>query len=309
MAVAGSYRIGLTAVGIAALLMALGTGGLRAADGRAARSSASRSAAASRSPAAGRPTAAGRRTAACWRAAARGPAAEPKRRGHGSRPPEHEGSARHQDAPSRSERERVRAESRQLRRGAGEPVSQPARGPDVEERPQGRQRRHVVEAAPSRDRRRVRSRGARPGPEERAQGDVAGQSHRAIRGRRTAGRRPGTDRRGGQLAVSGDHRRDPDDARDAGQRGAAGAGDDDVRRTLRHAPRARHSARARARLRSGTRRRARRSGRRSCDPVGSSRDRAADRRRLGLCLDRARQHPGRQRRRPHERHHRPRQQG
>ena len=59
MVVAGSYRIGLTAVGIAALLMAHGTGGSRAADSRAARSSASRTAAASRpaAAAAGQPPA------------------------------------------------------------------------------------------------------------------------------------------------------------------------------------------------------------------------------------------------------------
>ena len=112
----------------------------------------------------------------------------------------HDGPARHQGAASGPERQRGGAQPRQLRRGDW-PIRIPIcpRSVDAQERQEGHERRHVVEAAPPRDRRGLRSRGARPRAEGRAEGDLARQSHRTIRGRRTAGRRQGAGRRGRQL--------------------------------------------------------------------------------------------------------------
>ena len=92
------------------------------------------------------------------------------------------------------------------------PYPEPARSPDAQERPEGHERGRVVEAAAARDRRGVRSRGARTRPEERAEGHVGRQPHRELQGGRAAGRRQGAHRQGRQLVASGDHRRHPDDA-------------------------------------------------------------------------------------------------
>ena len=73
----------------------------------------------------------------------------------------------------------------------------------LEERPQGHERGRVVEAAAAGDRRGVRSRGARPRAEERAEGHVGRQPHRELHRRRTAGRRQGAHRPGRQLVVPG----------------------------------------------------------------------------------------------------------
>ena len=73
-----------------------------------------------------------------------------------------------------------RAESRELRRGDGESVSESARRSHAEERQEGHDRRHVVGAAPRRDRRGLRARGARPRAEERAEGDVDGRPRPTI---------------------------------------------------------------------------------------------------------------------------------
>ena len=54
-------------------------------------------------------------------------AAQSQRRGDRSGPQEHDGAARHQGAASRAERQRVGAQPRQLRRGAGQSVPEPAR--------------------------------------------------------------------------------------------------------------------------------------------------------------------------------------
>ena len=100
--------------------------------------------------------------------------------------------------------------------------------------------------------------------------------------------------------VSGDHRRHPDDAGHAGRREGSGAGDDHVRRRPRAAGRS---------AAPGPRRRSRRPRLRTTAGERSAGDRAAHRRRLGLRVAQPRQHPGRQRRRADERHHRPREQG
>ncbi len=98
-----------------------------------------------------------------------------------------------------------------------------------------------------------------------------------------------------QLGVSRHHRRHPADRRHADGREDAGAGDDDVQLG---APAAGRRRGADAAIRPAAS-----SGRR---PAGH---RAAHRRRLGLRVPQPDQHPGRQRRRPDEGHHRPRQQG
>ena len=99
-----------------------------------------------------------------------------------------------------------------------------------------------------------------------------------------------------QRVASGDQRRHPDDARHAGERHRAGAGDD-------HVPPRRAAAGGRQRAdHAGT-------GRTAAGRKRSSGRGAADRRRLGLRVPAAREHPGRQRRRPHQGHHRPGQQG
>ncbi len=99
----------------------------------------------------------------------------------------------------------------------------------------------VVERAAARDRRGLRSRGTRTRPEERAEGHVGRQPHRELHGGREAGRRQGAHRPGRQRVASRDQRQHPDDRRHAGGRRQAGAGDDDVRRPVRDAARARHS--------------------------------------------------------------------
>ena len=49
-------------------------------------------------------------------------------------------------------------------------------------------------------------------PRNVPEGGLARQPDREVRSGRTSGRRQGTDRRGGQLDLPGDHGRDPDDA-------------------------------------------------------------------------------------------------
>ena len=187
--------------------------------------------------------------------------AESQRRRHRRRSQEHDGAARHHGAAARAERQRVGAEPRQLRRGARQSVPESARGPDAQERPEGHDAPTLVEAAPARDRRGVRSRSARPRPEERAEGDVDRQPHRERR-RSADGR---SSARSSSASVDNsshpdDQRRHPDDARHAGRRDRAGAGDDDVRRPVRHAAGARHApagrraASARAAVHRATRR-------------------------------------------------------
>src|SRR5690348_1729166 len=83
--------------------------------------------------------------------------AESKRGGNRRRSHGHDGAARHQRAAPGSQRQRVGAQPRELRRIAGEPVSGAARSARAEERPEGYERGCVVEAAPPRDRRGLRS--------------------------------------------------------------------------------------------------------------------------------------------------------
>ena len=115
------------------------------------------------------------------------------------------------------------------------PYPESARRPHAEERQEGHERRDVGGAAHG-DRRGLRSRSARPRPEERAEGDLDRDANRRRHGRRTRGRRQAADRPRGQLRVSGDRRRYPDDARDADGRQGSGARDDDVRRRTRCCP-------------------------------------------------------------------------
>src|SRR5579883_1717069 len=75
--------------------------------------------------------------------------------GHAHRRPgprAHDGPPRHQGAPPRTERQRERAGSRELRRGAGESLSAPSRSAEAEGWPQSDDCRDVVEgpAAPNR---------------------------------------------------------------------------------------------------------------------------------------------------------------
>ena len=85
-------------------------------------------------------------------------------------------------------------------------------------------------------------------PDTRPEGDVEGQSHGTLRRRRPSGDRQGARRIGRQLGLPGYQRRHPDDGGHAGEREPARAGDDDVRRAIRHASGARRSSAAGARL-------------------------------------------------------------
>ena len=91
-------------------------------------------------------------------------------------------------AAGRQRHEPQRAERRQLRRVEGQPLPEPARPPDPEERREGHDRRAVVEQAAAGDRRGLRPRGLRPRPQGRAQGDVGGDRDDRGEGRRRAGR-------------------------------------------------------------------------------------------------------------------------
>ena len=183
-----------------------------------------------------------------------------------------------------------RAERGQLRSGQGQPLSGLAGRPDAEGRPQGHDRGDVVAEAASGDRRGLRARGLRPRAPRRAEGHVDGGRDRGDDGRRPAGRGPARDRARGQLRPSRDHGGHQDGGRPARQRQGAGAGPDDVRL-------GQHARRSAAALpgHAGARR--------------PALHRPAHRRRLGLRVAQHRQHPGRQRRRPHRGHHRAHQQG
>ena len=118
----------------------------------------------------------------------RRPAAQSERRRDRGGPQEHDGAARHQGAASGAERQRAGAEPRQLRRGEGQSVSRTC--PTSLTLKNGKKvttADDVVEAAAAGDRRGLRARSARPRAEERAEGDVDGQPHRA---RSTVGGRP-----------------------------------------------------------------------------------------------------------------------
>src|SRR5205807_5861890 len=82
------------------------------------------------------------------------------------RPTEHDGATRHRGASPRPERQRKRAKSCELRRGQSESISRSARYPHLEERQKSDQRGNVVGAAPPRNRRGFRARGARARSEE-----------------------------------------------------------------------------------------------------------------------------------------------
>ena len=114
-----------------------------------------------------------------------GSTAESERRRDRRRSPEHDGAARDHRAAAGAERQRVGAQPRQLRRGAGQSVPEAAGRPDARERPEGHERRRVVEAATAGDRRGVRSRGPRTRAEGRAEGHVGGLT--APRSSRSAG--------------------------------------------------------------------------------------------------------------------------
>ena len=197
------------------------------------------------------------------------------------------------------ERQRAGAESRQLRRGAGQSVSEPARGADAEERPQG-------------DHRRQWWKQRRPEIVEDFEREVVGRVPKNVPnvtwtvtetlradGRRTCrsiGTAAGRPRR--QRVVPGDQRRHPDDAGHAGRRQRAGAGDDHVRGG---------SAAGASRPPDGRRRvRSAAGGAAGSDPPATEQLIAGG---LGLRVPQSHQHSGRQRRRPDEGHHRPGQQG
>ena len=209
---------------------------------------------------------------------AAGPPPNPNAAATARGPQEHDGAARHQGAAAGPERQRDRAEPRQLRRGAGQSVSRTCptsltlkNGKKVTTRRRsggssaGRRSSRTSSAKCSAACRRTcrRSRGRSP---RRPSATVGGTP---VIGKQLVGHVDNS-------AYPGDRRRHPDDARDAGGRDEAGAGDDDVRRR-RHAL---HPALRRRRAGSAGR------GRRA--PVGaaaqrrSACDRAADRRRLGL---------------------------
>ena len=182
-----------------------------------------------------------------------------------------DGTARHHGAAAGAERTRGRAESGELRRIEGVRLrDEPAGGAGDEERPQGRERERLVEAAAAGDRRGLRARSDRPRAEERAEGDVVGGGDGGRHARRTRGE--GASGRGTrrQLVASGDRRRHPDDARHAGERDRSGAGDD-------HVPPRRAAAGAWAMLPTPP-------GPGGPPPPGSDprRSGTADRRRLGL---------------------------
>ena len=185
---------------------------------------------------------------------------------------------------------RRRAERRELRPRQGQPLSGLAGRPDPEGRPQGHDGGNVVAEAASRDRRGLRARGLRPRAQGRAEGHVDGGRDRGDDRRRPAGRRPAGDRARRQLPPSRDHGRHQDGGGRTGQRKGTRPGPHDVRL-------GQHARRAAAALPGlpGARR--------------PALHRSAHRRRLGLRVAQHRQHPGRQRRRPHLGHHRARQPG
>ncbi len=217
-----------------------------------------------------------------------GPAGPARARG----PCRHAEAAGHHEAPSRLRRpgRRRRAERRELRRGQGEPLPGLAGRPDPEGRPESHDPRDVVGEASPRDRGGLRARGLRPRAEGRAEGHVDGGRDRRDEGRRPPGRGAAGDRARGQLRSSRDHGRHPDGRGAAGPREGEGPGPGDVR-LGQHARRARVAVPGHG----GARR--------------PALDRAARRLRLGLRVAQHRQHPGRQRRRPHRGHHRPREPG
>ena len=140
-------------------------------------------------------------------------------------------------APGRRRHEPQRAERGQLRRVEGQPLPEPARPPDPEERREGHDPETVVEQAAAGDRRGLRPGGLRPGPQGRAQGDVGSDRDDRGEGRRRGGRHQeaGGPRR--QCEVPADQGRHPAHADDAGRRQGAGPGDDGVRlRRLRPRP-------------------------------------------------------------------------
>ena len=147
----------------------------------------------------------------------------------------------------------------------------------------------MAEAA-SGDRGGLRARGLRPRARGRAEGRVDGGRDRGDGGRRPAGRGPAGDRSRGQLRRSRDHGGHQDGGRAARQCQGTGSGPD-------HVWMGQHARRAAAALpgRAGARR-----------PALHG---PAHRGRVGLRVAQHRQHPGRQRGRPHVWHRRAHQQG
>ena len=213
--------------------------------------------------------------------------------------------ARHQGTPAGPERQRAGAESRQLRRGDGQSLSEPARRADVEERPEGH------------DRRACGGTQRRPEIVEDFEREVLGRVPKNVpKVTWTVTRtvecdgRPAIRWSGKQLVghvdnsrVSGDQRRHPDDAGHAGGRARTGAGDDDVRRRL---PPARRSSAGRTRLRRCAAGRAPAPPAPPADPPATEQLIADG---WGYASLNPGQHSGRQRRRPDQGHHRPGQQG
>ena len=131
--------------------------------------------------------------------------------------------------PGAERHEPQRAERRQLRRVEGQPLPEPARPPDTEERREGHDPRAVVDQAAAGDRRGLRPGGLRPGSQGRAQGDVGGDRDDRGEGRRRGGRHQEARGPRRQFEVPADQGRHPAHADDAGRRQGAGPGDDGVR--------------------------------------------------------------------------------
>ena len=123
------------------------------------------------------------------------------------------------------------------------PYPRASRRPDAEERQESDDAPSMVEAAAPRDCRGLRPRSARPRADERAEGDLeastAPSTSTSAAGRSSArsSSAPSTTRRIPDITVEIQMTR-----RHAGGRDEARAGDDDVRRAIRHATCARHAA-------------------------------------------------------------------
>ncbi len=229
---------------------------------------------------------------------------------HRGRSSQHDGAARHQGLAAWAERQSVRAESGELRRGARQSVSEAAGAAHAEERPDDHQGRSVVETAASGDRRGVRTRDLRTHSERGAEGDVVGRRDARRHDRRAGSERPSARGTRRQFVVSGDQRRDSTGRGDArhDRRGRRGRGRHvrGARAADDHVPRRHAEAGAGPRADDGIRRQAAAS---AAARQRSSRVRTADRRRLGLRVPASVEHSGGQRRGADERHHRSRQQG
>ena len=127
-------------------------------------------------------------------------------------------------------------------------------------------------------------------PQQRAQSDVDRRRDARNDGRRHAGHRKAASRPRRQLALPVDRSQHLDDARHAQGRQGHSAGADDVWRFWISA------ARGAAKAGPGGKRATAAAGQGVC-AARSFEDRKADRSRLGICDDLARQHSGRQRRR------------